>query len=84
MTEQQMIDPAYVIFAKQTILQPDLCIWNRLPATEHTWVHMPQHLCDAQTDLSSLSTAEVTSTISNPPGYGPNRGSPFVSFTARK
>jgi hypothetical protein len=57
MTQQQMIDLAYVIFAKQTILQQDLRTWNRRPATERTWPNMTEHLRDAQTDLSSLPTA---------------------------
>ena len=57
MTEQQMIDLVYVIFAKQTILQPDLRLWNRRPAVERTYVNLTQHLRDAQTDLSSLPTA---------------------------
>jgi hypothetical protein len=58
MSPEQMIDLAYVmIFAKQTILQQDLRIWNRRPAEEHTWTNMTQHLREAQTDLSSLPTA---------------------------
>jgi hypothetical protein len=57
MSEQQMIDLAYVIFAKQTILQQDLRLWNRLPIAERTWTNMTQHFRDAQTDFSSLPTA---------------------------
>jgi hypothetical protein len=57
MTEQQMINLAYVIFAKQTILQPDLRLWSRRPVIEHTYVNFTQHLRDAQSDLSSLPTA---------------------------
>jgi hypothetical protein len=57
MTEQQMIDLAYVIFAKQSILQPDIRLWNRRPAPERTYANFTQHLRDAQTDLSSLPTA---------------------------
>jgi hypothetical protein len=57
MTQQQMMDLAYVIFAKQTILQQDLRTWNRRPVAERTWPNMTEHLRDAQTDLSSLPTA---------------------------
>ena len=57
MTPQQMIDLAYVIFAKQPILQQDLRLWNRKPLLDKTWTNMIQHLRDAQTDLSSLPAA---------------------------
>jgi hypothetical protein len=57
MTAQQMIDLAYVIFAKQPILQHDLRLWNRRPAADRNWADMMEHLRDAQTDLSSLPTA---------------------------
>jgi hypothetical protein len=57
MSHQQLIDLAYVIFAKQPILQPDLRLWNRKPAAERTWDNMMIHLRDAQADLSSLPTA---------------------------
>jgi hypothetical protein len=57
MTEQQMIDLACIIFAKQSILQPDLRLWNRRPVAERTHANLTQHLRDAQTDLSSLPTA---------------------------
>jgi hypothetical protein len=57
MTAQQMIDLAYVIFAKQTILQPDLRLWNRRPVAERTWTNMTTHFREAQIDLSSLPTA---------------------------
>jgi hypothetical protein len=57
MTEQQMIDLACVIFAKQSILQPDLRLWNRRPVAERTHANLTQHLRKAQTDLSSLPTA---------------------------
>jgi hypothetical protein len=57
MSPQQMIDLAYVIFAKHTILQPDLRLWNRKPAADRTWNNMMEHLRDAQSDLSSLPTA---------------------------
>jgi hypothetical protein len=54
MTDQQMINLAYVIFARQPILQQDLCLWNRRPLIDRTWPNMMQHLRDAQTDLSYL------------------------------
>ena len=58
MSPQQMIDLAYVIFAKQPILQQDLRLWNRKILADRTWPNMIQHLRDAQTDLSSLPSAE--------------------------
>jgi hypothetical protein len=57
MTPQQMMDMAYVIFARQPILQQDLRIWNRRPPAERTWGNMLTHFRDAQSDLSSLPTA---------------------------
>ena len=57
MSAQQMIDLAYVIFAKQPILQHDLRLWNRRPLAERTWPLMLEHFRDAQADLSSLPTA---------------------------
>ena len=57
MSMQQMIDLAYVIFARQPILQQDLRLWNRRPPIVRTWAHMLQHFRDAQTDLSYLPTA---------------------------
>ena len=40
MTTRQMIDLAYVIFAKLPILQHDLRLWNRRPLTDKTWANM--------------------------------------------
>ena len=57
MSEQQMIDLAYVIFAKCPLLYPDLRLWNRRPAVYRTYTYLTQHLRDAQSDLSSLHTA---------------------------
>jgi hypothetical protein len=57
MSEQQMIDLAYVIFAKQPLLQADLRLWNRRPPIERTYANFTEHLRDAQTDLSALPTA---------------------------
>ena len=65
MSPRQMIDLAYVIFAKQPILQQDLRLWNRKPIAKRTWANMMTHLRNAQTDLSSLPSALETSTISN-------------------
>ena len=52
-----MIDMAYVIFAKQTILQQDLRAWKRLAPTSRTWTAMIAHFREAQNDLSSLPVA---------------------------
>jgi hypothetical protein len=57
MTPQQMMDMAYVIFARQPILQQDLRLWNRRPVVERTWSNMLEHFRDAQSDLSSLPSA---------------------------
>lgn len=57
MSAQQMIDLAYVVLAKQPILQHDLRLWNRRPLVERTWPNMLEHFRDAQADLSSLPTA---------------------------
>jgi hypothetical protein len=57
MTHQQMIDMAYVIFARQPILQQDLCLWNRRPVVERTLANMLNHFWDAQSNLSSLPNA---------------------------
>jgi hypothetical protein len=58
MTEQQMIDMAFVIFARQPILQQDLRAWKRItvPAAR-TWTAMIHHFREAQNDLSSLPVA---------------------------
>ena len=57
MTENQMVDLAYVIFAKQPILQQDLRLWNKRIPVERTWVDMVAHFRDAQSDLNALPTA---------------------------
>jgi uncharacterized membrane protein YgcG len=57
MTPQQLIDLAYVILARQPILQQDLRLWNRRPAHERTWLNMLDHFRTAQSDLNSLPTA---------------------------
>ena len=57
MSPQQMIDIAYVIFARHPILQQDLRLWNRRPFAERTWANMLEHFRDAQSDLSSRPTA---------------------------
>jgi hypothetical protein len=53
----QMIDLANVIFARQPILQQDLCLWNCHPTIEHTWANMLQHFRNTQSNLSYLPTA---------------------------
>ncbi len=65
MTEQQMIDLACVIFAKQPILQADIRLWNRRPAAERTYVNFTQHLRDAQTDLmiSTINSPRIKQTL---------------------
>ena len=57
LTNQQMLDMAYVLLAKEPILQQDLRLWNRRPAIDKTWTNMLQHFRDAQADLNSLPTA---------------------------
>ncbi len=52
MTEQQQIDMAYVVFAREPILQQDIRLWNRRPVLERTWPNMITHFRDAQADLS--------------------------------
>ena len=37
MSQMQLINLAYVIFAKQPILLQDLRAWNRLPLIDCTW-----------------------------------------------
>ena len=57
MSAQQQIDMAYVIFARQSILQQDVRLWNRRLLVDRTWANMLTHFRDAQNDLSSLPTA---------------------------
>ena len=54
MSAQQQIDLAYVIFARQPILQHDLRLWNRRPPADLTWANMLVHFREAQADLSAL------------------------------
>ena len=58
MSASQMMDMAYVIFARQSILQQDLRAWKRIvdPAAR-TWAAMILHFRDAQNDLSALPLA---------------------------
>jgi hypothetical protein len=56
-SHQQMIDLAYVILAKEPILQQDLRLWNRRPIADRTWPNMLTHFREAQLDLSSLPIA---------------------------
>jgi hypothetical protein len=57
MSLRQMIDMAFVIFAKQPVLQQDLRDWNKKSAADKTWENMLTHFRDAQSDLSALPTA---------------------------
>ena len=57
MSHQQMMDLAYVIFAKHPILQQDLRTWNRMTFIQRTWPNMITHFREAQEDLASLPTA---------------------------
>ena len=57
LSPQQMMDLAYVIFAKHPILQQDLRTWNRMTIVQRTWANMITHFREAQEDLSSLPTA---------------------------
>ena len=57
MTARQHINLAYVILARQPILQQDLRLWNRTPALDRTWPNMLTHFREAQADLSSLPTS---------------------------
>jgi hypothetical protein len=57
MTAQQQIDLAYVILARQPILQHDVRLWHRRPTAERIWDNMLVHFREAQSDLSSLPTA---------------------------
>jgi hypothetical protein len=57
MTDQQMVDLACVVLAKQPLLQPDLRLWNKRPAVERAHANFVQHLRDAHSDLSTLPAA---------------------------
>ena len=57
MTQQQIVDLVFVIFARQSILQQDLRLWNRRPVADRTRLNMMLHLREAQSDLSTIPTA---------------------------
>ena len=59
-SHQQMMDLAYMVFAKHPVLQQDLRAWNRTPTLHRTWANMALHFREAQEDLSSLPTAGDT------------------------
>ena len=59
MSQMQLINLAYAIFAKQPILLQDLHAWNRLLVIDRTWPNMKIHLRDAQDDQSALPTASA-------------------------
>jgi hypothetical protein len=56
-TTAQIMDMAYMLLAKEPILQHDLRLWNRRPTVEKTWPNMLSHFREAQADLQSLPTA---------------------------
>jgi hypothetical protein len=56
-TTAQILDMAYMLLAKEPILQHNLSLWNGLPAVDKTWPNMLQHFPEAQADLNSLPTA---------------------------
>ena len=57
MSPDQLVNLAYVIFARQPILLQDLCAWNKKQVADKTWTNMKLHMREAQTDLSSLPVA---------------------------
>jgi hypothetical protein len=57
LTDQQMIDLAYQVLSKETLLRDDLRLWNRKPQADKTWANMLTHFRTAQTDLQSLPTS---------------------------
>jgi len=57
LTNQQMIDLAYVVLSKEPIFQQDIRLWNRKPPADKTWDNMLEHFRNAQTDLNALPTA---------------------------
>jgi hypothetical protein len=56
MSEQQQIDMAYVILARQPILQHGVRLWHRRLLAECTWANMLAHFREAQNDLRALPT----------------------------
>ena len=59
LTDMQLINLAYIIFAKQPILLQDLRDWNRMLAADRTWPNMKTHLRTAQDDLNTLPNASA-------------------------
>jgi hypothetical protein len=81
MSPQQQIDLAYVIFAREPILQQDIRLWNRQPAVDHTWARMIAHFREAQDDLSSVP---VASDIYNQPSHQANSVSNMADLVAQR
>ena len=52
MTNDQAVNLAYVIFARQPILLQDLRAWHKKTAAKKTWPNMKVHLREAQDNLS--------------------------------
>ena len=59
MTNDQAMQLAYIVFAKNPLLLHDIRQWNARPALMKTWPHMKTFFRQAQTDLRSL---QVTGT----------------------
>ena len=57
MSSQQMIDIAFIIFAKQPVLQQDLRAWKHLAPKARTWAAMIIHFREAQDELSAMPVA---------------------------
>jgi hypothetical protein len=48
LTDQQMIDLAYQVLSKETLLRDDLRLWNRKPQADKTWANMLTNFRTAQ------------------------------------
>ena len=65
MTPQQMINTAFIILAKQSILQHDIRAWGRLASSAQTWEAMILHFREAQDDLSNFPAPVASSLYDN-------------------
>jgi hypothetical protein len=66
LTPQQMIDLAFVILAKEPILQQDLRLWNRRPIPERTWANMRRLITSVKhRPISAPFPLQEVSIISN-------------------
>jgi len=82
MTEQQQIDMAYVILAREPILQQDIRLWNRRPVAERTWPNLVTHFREAQSDLSALPVA--ADMYRQQPGHQANSASAIADLVAQR